>query len=269
MARGNDGNLLQHTVESALTARLVAGSNTRGLCFTCTHSMGPFEPIEPGAEDRKRRFKKWWQWALTEAPAGTDKTEPAVLRAYRSCRRVETDLYPNSAEIVSASVGRERLRGSLVECDQRKHQALAERWRKTGVRTICGSWRDQLDHLTAPENLDRPWLFTMDPMSFGDGRPDRLLSSDFQILLGPVKSWIVSKQPGVFCVFCYSMDAARVNAYCEAMRNFRKCLDVPDLHVAFARVGLGGIAHVGALVSLDKDLAEDACTDWNTVRDLT
>ena len=45
MARGNDGNLLQHTVEAEIIAALTAGMDPPSLYLVCTHSMAPFEPI--------------------------------------------------------------------------------------------------------------------------------------------------------------------------------------------------------------------------------
>jgi len=90
MARGNDGNLLQHTVESELAAALVAPDSARGIWLTCTHSMAPFEPMRPRDEeiaDRQKRFSYWWEKALRDDDGGALRKGPAVLGAYRRCRK--------------------------------------------------------------------------------------------------------------------------------------------------------------------------------------
>jgi len=45
MAKGNDGNLFQHTIEVEAAAFLLRES--AGLHFVTTHAMAPMEPFDP------------------------------------------------------------------------------------------------------------------------------------------------------------------------------------------------------------------------------
>jgi hypothetical protein len=45
MAKGNNGNLLQHAVETA-AAKYLVGEDGRELHFVATHAMRPFEAFE-------------------------------------------------------------------------------------------------------------------------------------------------------------------------------------------------------------------------------
>ncbi len=273
MARGNDGNLLQHTVESELAAALVAPDPARGLWLTCTHAMAPFEPIrhrDEEIDDRQNRFSYWWKMALRDENGGAPPSQPAVLGAYRRCRKEDPSQYPNSAEVVSALVGRERVAGVLIELDGAKHRALAKRWCGTNIKAVNASWRKSLAELGRPAGLDCPWLFTMDPMQFvaGNDNDDAMLHpGDFGRLLDPVRSFLISGQPGVFCVFCYSMWNHVAAAFKMAVEDFREKLVVPDLHVAFAEIRFGGISHVGAMLSRDQRLLDGARDRWISIRD--
>jgi len=269
MARGNDGNLLQHAVESELGFGLVAAASAGGLWLTCTHSMGPFEPLSrPPTEQpsQRHRFEHWWQRALLNEEAA----DPPLLHAYRHCRQIDRDRYPNSAEIISVLIGRDQLAGTLVELKEVNGRALADRWRETAVAIKPGSWREALADLTAPANLDRPWLFTMDPFTYVT-RPDAddgdLHAGDFQLLRNTVRSWLNSAQPGVFCAFCYAMPAGVRDEYQAAMQRFRDEMDIPHLALAFAEVKIADKSHVGALISQQAGLLEIACDRWAALRD--
>jgi len=273
VARGNDGNLLQHTVESELATALVTADSVRGLWLTCTHSMAPFEPMRPRDEeiaDRQQRFSHWWEMALRDESGDAVRKEPAVLGAYRRCRKENLSQYPNSAEIVSALIGRDRLAGVLIELDGAKAAELARRWDGTNIKTVNASWRSSLAELRAPAGLDRPWLFTMDPMQYvaKNEYDDAMLHpGDFGLLVDSVRSFLNSGQPGVFCVFCYSMWNHVAAAFKTEVEAFREKLAIADLRIAFAEIRFGGISHVGAMLSRDQRLLDAARDQWITVRD--
>jgi hypothetical protein len=44
MAKGNDGNYLQHSIEVALAWQLVSRASGNGLHIALTHGMAPYEP---------------------------------------------------------------------------------------------------------------------------------------------------------------------------------------------------------------------------------
>ena len=46
MAKGNDGNYLQHCIEVELASRLLDESAGKGLQVALTHGMAPFEQFE-------------------------------------------------------------------------------------------------------------------------------------------------------------------------------------------------------------------------------
>jgi len=172
--------------------------------------------------------------------------------------------------MVSALVGRERLAGALIELDGAKHRELARRWDGTNIKAINASWRSSLAELCAPADLDHPWLFTMDPMKYVAKNEDddaMLHPGDFGLLLGPVRSFLSSGQPGVFCVFCYSMWNHVAAALKTAVEAFREMLLVPDLQIAFAEIRFGGISHVGAMLSRDQRLLDGARDEWIAIRD--
>jgi hypothetical protein len=272
MARGNDGNLIQHTIESDLAAHLSASDSLNRLWLTCTHSMEPFAPIQHGRFERaarRRRFEYWWQCALLDDEAGPEPNPP-VLRAYRHCRQIDRDRYPNSAEIVSALIGRQQLAGTLVELKDVNYQALIERWNGTAVTIKPGSWRQELTDLAAPSELDRPWLFTMDPFTYSEELEHSngsLYPGDFHRLRAPVRSWLINEQPGVFCAFCYSLTLNRYGAYRRASQSFCNDLNIPNLHLGFVDVKSGSRTHLGVLISCDKQLVEGASARWQSVRD--
>ncbi len=52
MAKGNDGNYLQHSIEVEIAHLLVAISSSGGLHASLTHGMAPFESCDEAAETR-------------------------------------------------------------------------------------------------------------------------------------------------------------------------------------------------------------------------
>ena len=117
MAKGNDGNLLQHGIELAA----ISAINCRPVFLTCTHSMAPRERCEN--PNRDRRLRHW-----LNANAG----DPSVVLAYQQTN-ASLDSYPNSAELIASLVGNENLRGDLFEVCNDKIRALNARWNDHSV----------------------------------------------------------------------------------------------------------------------------------------
>lgn len=270
MARGNDGNLLQHTVEAKIATEL-AGQG-QGLYLVCTHAMAPFERLRPRNEEYVRgrmRFDWWWARAANEALLQAE--EPPVLVGYRNCRQQNHDLYPNTGQIISALLGRDHVNGVLVEYDQCTFDQLM-RWSLGGcLKPVRGSWRARLNDIQAP-SLDYPWLFTMDPMTFtqADLDDDKLHPADLDRLVAPVRSFLQSGQRGVFAAFCYSF---RMEADDAAYRgwtdDFARQIGIPNIELEFVDIGRKalGYSHVGSLISLDRDLLRRVVRHWEETRD--
>jgi hypothetical protein len=200
VARGNDGNLLQHGTEAELATRLAREGE---LHLVCTHGMAPFEPWEnPGRNDRIVR----WLNRITQ-PAAPE--EPVILRAYRLLN-TSAQRYPNTGEIVAALLSRSRLTGFISEVCQQKIGQLHQAWRGTDVVPLLGSWRQLIGTIRATVP-DRPWLFTMDPMSFFPDQgvnddDNRLYPLDFYASLRPLwETFFASNQPGAVSIFCFEL----------------------------------------------------------------
>lgn len=166
MAKGNDGNYLQHSVEVALATHLAGDRN--GLHIAFSHGMAPYEPsgdCSPGTAVALLRD------ALQTAREPVVGLEPSLVVAYRATA-ASPDHYPNSAELLRAVVGADRLSGAITEVDPSKYVALQEAWRGTAVVVVEASWRGEVEPggaLSAPVGLDVPWLFSMDPMTYSEG----------------------------------------------------------------------------------------------------
>ena len=105
MAKGNDGNLLQHCVEAEL-AIAIAGEGP--LHVVLTHGMAPFEKLNANSSSSTALFKKWWNYD------GTAEDLPQVIRAYQTSRKLDYR-YPNSAEILRVLLGPDRISGFLCQ----------------------------------------------------------------------------------------------------------------------------------------------------------
>lgn len=121
MAKGNDGNLLQHGIELAIVSAL----ESRPLSLTCTHTMAPREPCDDPKRDR--RLRHW---------LNVDAETPSVAKAYRDTN-ASLDSYPNTADLIASQVGDANLRGDLFEVCSTKIGALTERWADGSV-TVHG-----------------------------------------------------------------------------------------------------------------------------------
>ena len=133
MAKGNDGNYLQHCIEVEAAVRLAQMDAKGRLHIALTHGMAPFESFDMLFDNRKpsgTRYKliKNKLSASKKTPQGDD---PAVVKAYRKTMASES-CYPNSAELLKAMLGMENLSGGITEIDRKKHDTLSSVWLNTG-----------------------------------------------------------------------------------------------------------------------------------------
>ena len=222
MAKGNDGNYLQHCVEVEAAVRLMQACHDGRLHVALTHGMEPFERID----EPQRNSYRLLYGALCEAAGEPKCNEREIVKAYRASwnsQAYRPDIaklfnelksekhYPNSAELLRAVIGTNRLSGGITETVEGKYSALAEAWRGPGVVVRQSSWRDQLSPdgaLGCPKKLYTPWLFSMDPMRYsesGHEDDDKLHRSDLSLLKCGLRPYFNSGQPGIACLFVYGM----------------------------------------------------------------
>ncbi|MCY2924501.1 MAG: hypothetical protein NT031_03530 [Planctomycetota bacterium] len=205
MAKGNDGNYLQHSIESALVLVLTAKSEQGRLHVALTHGMAPFELC--GKSPQRRRLL---HEALRLAEKPAREKEPAVVNAYRATK-ASLQNFPNTGEIIAALVGRDSVCGGIAETKKTKCVKLKEVWEGFCVSLICDSWRKGIDPggiLASPAELTTPWLFSMDPRSFcesGYADDDRLYKADEERLVGVLRTYCSSGQPGIASIFDYAV----------------------------------------------------------------
>ena len=165
MAKGNDGNYLQHSIEVEIAAHLAQAGGEGRLHIALTHGMGPYEPFEQPLEEPipglARRLLKC-------ALAAPESDKSPIVAAYRETGACEKH-YPNSAELLRSVVGTDKLAGGITEVDCARHKKLADAWSGSCVVPVRSSWRRQVEPggiLTARDDLRTPWLFSMDPMTY-------------------------------------------------------------------------------------------------------
>lgn len=168
MAKGNNGNYLQHSLEVAVGLYLARTFGHGSLHVALTHGMKPFEPCDnsPPRGQVRGAFLR----ALEAAQEHETCNEPAVVSTYRATG-ASLKHYPNSAELLAAVVGRDRLSGGITECDPQKHTDLRRAWSGSGVRTANASWRKETSPQGVhwcPASLQVPWLFSADPMTYSE-----------------------------------------------------------------------------------------------------
>ena len=214
MAKGNDGNYLQHSIEVAAANRLVA-ENSAALHIALAHGMAPFEPFErklaePAPGLVRRRVKA----ALKLAAAPPRCDEPPIVTAYRKANASE-EHYPNSAELLRTLRVGERpcgLHGGISETCPDKHERLAAAWAGSSLRTAKTSWRQQVRSggvLACPERLQTPWLFSMNPTTYREDASssddDNLHKQDIMLLAEALPRYVESGQPGMAALFVYNV----------------------------------------------------------------
>lgn len=79
LAKGNDGNYLQHSVEVAIALQLVAGTSGRRLHIALAHGMAPYEACGALPNGQARRLL---QERLEAAQKPAALGEPSIVAAY-------------------------------------------------------------------------------------------------------------------------------------------------------------------------------------------
>ena len=212
---------MQHCVEVEAAVRLRQTCPDGRLHIALTHGMAPFEQIKESTA-----CKRLLHSALHKAAREPQRNEQEIVKAYRASwnsqayrPNIENLLhelkavkhYPNSAELLRTVIGTNRLSGGITEVCQTKHKELAKAWSDSRVKVAHSSWRNQLlldGALGCPENLDAPWLFSMDPMTYretGDSDDANLHRSDLELLAPALERYVDSGQHGIACFFVYRM----------------------------------------------------------------
>ena len=229
MAKGNDGNYLQHCIEVEAAVRLAKmDTKKKRLHIALTHGMAPFEPFEVSLNQPKPGLcRRLLRCKLKESKKPRQSDEPAVVDAYRKTK-VSEKCYPNSAELLRAVIGTDNLSGGITEIDSENHMQLANAWSCSNVKTVCSSWRKEIPEgiLACPNDLRTPWLFTMDPMTYSEGgdKHDNLNGSDIGILSCALSRYFSSGNPGVASLFVY-----KVGKNGDVQSHFRKFIqDLKD-----------------------------------------
>lgn len=207
MAKGNDGNYLQHSIEVALAVHLASLGPEGRLHIALTHGMAPFEP-----SDWQRSGQAWskLRTALEAAKGDVLADEPSVVAAYRSAG-ARFDHYPNTAELLRVTLGTEALSGGITECEEAKCSSLEDAWSDTRVQVRLSSWRSEVHGggaLACPSALGTPWLFSMDPMTYREeGYEDDayIYRADLDRLSDVLTDFVQSGQPGVAALFVYGV----------------------------------------------------------------
>ena len=222
MAKGNDGNYLQHCIEVEAAVRLAQMDSKGRLHIALTHGMAPFEGFnKPKPYQRRELLEN----ALDTSTSLPQSNEPEILSAYRKTKASRKQ-YPNSAELLRVVIGADKLSGGITEVDCEKHEKLVDAWVGSSVVSIQASWREQVGsggNLACPNDLQRPWLFSMDPMTYSEnGREDdeQLHRCDIDSLSNALSQYVRSGQPGIATLFVYS-----VGVQDDAQRKFWKFVD--------------------------------------------
>lgn len=220
MAKGNDGNYLQHCIEIEAAVRLAQSEVEGRLHVALSHGMEPFERLGTSTGNANNLL----YGALREAAGDPLRDEREIVKAYReswaskafhpTIEDLFTELsekkrFPNTAELLRAVIGMDRLSGGITETVATKHKELAEAWSNSGIVVAHSSWREQLGSdgaLGCPDGLNAPWMFSMDPMTYTeDGREDddKLHRSDLGRLASALERYVGSGQPGIASLFVY------------------------------------------------------------------
>ena len=254
MAKGNDGNYLQHCVEVEAAVLLAqTGPNPR-LHVALTHGMEPFEKFE----NLKSNVRKELLCnALVQAAGDPNCDEREIVKAYR-CSRASQLNYPNTAELLRRVIGTDGLSGGITEVCEAKCKKLSDAWTGTEIEVAHSSWRKQLPDgvLSCPDSLDGPWLFSMDPNSYtenGANNGENLHSSDLCLLACALERYVRSGQPGIASLFVYGVRKNERRKFWAFMDKLAERLDVPTY--SYWVPHLGGNRNLVGLLFSDKELA--------------
>ena len=213
MAKGNDGNYLQHCIEVEAATHLTQFDPKGRLHIALTHGMKPSEKLD---EPRGSAHRLLYD-ALLESEGQHQCNERLIVKAYRKTT-ASRESYPNTAKLLRAVIGTDKLSGGITEVASEKYKVLADAWSGSRVNIAYSSWRKQLGPdgvLACPDHLEIPWLFSMDPMTYKQDRckdDDRLYYSDIGRLVDTLGQYIGSEQPGIAALFVYNMGIQGCNA---------------------------------------------------------
>ncbi len=206
MAKGNDGNFFQHSLEVVLAVHL-ASIGVGKLHITLTHGMSPFEACQvPTPRQRRKSLNESLEFASLPPQPG----ESQLVSAYRLAKASLTN-YPNTGELLAAKLGRRNLTGGITEIDPIKSSQLCTLWNMTGVTVANKSWRSEMIVAgihSCPDKLSIPWLISMDPMTYSTGRfadNNKIYKEDQNQLVRSLQQFAASNQPGVFVLFVYAV----------------------------------------------------------------
>lgn len=275
MAKGNDGNLLQHSIECSAASWLVApfDAHLRHLNVTLTHGMAPYEPfVHPrlGAHNMLDA-------ALAAATQHAVEGEHPLIAAYRATA-ANSQHYPNSAELLAATVAGDlpnnhlHLSGRISDIDPGASAALQNRWHAAGVAVHQLSWRAMLE--LPGEEVDAPWLISLDPNTY---RPEpaqddhHFYPGDWPRLAATTALLAQNGHPGAVAVFCYSL-----RPYHPALPgsgNYEQFIaDGADFgdqnqlhHEHFELTANGGNRHVALLFSASEPLLQQVTEDFHNL----
>ena len=207
MAKGNDGNYLQHSIEVTAGLHVAAMRAGGRLHVASAHGMAPFEVCDLPPPGQARRL-------LLEALSASKQTprpgEPSIVTAYRATN-ASLEHYPNSVELLRSLIGDDKLSGTIIEIDSAKYSQLEISWAGSQVKPLCSSWRAEAPigrRLAAPEHLDAPWLFTMDPMTYreeGYSDDSHIYRADLSRIAEAISSFVKSGQPGAAAIFVFNI----------------------------------------------------------------
>lgn len=207
MAKGNNGNYLQHGVEVAVAVHLAARNPQRRLHVALAHGMAPFEPCGELPNGQARALL---HDALRAAQIPAVNGEPPIVAAYRATN-ASLEHYPNTSELLRAMIGQDRLSGGITEVDAGKHKQLEAVWSGSGITPVKSSWRNETTAggvLMCPVSLGTPWLFAADPMTYredGYTDDDKLYRADLSRVSAVLNSFVSSGQPGMAALFVYAV----------------------------------------------------------------
>ncbi len=120
MAKGNDGNYFQHSIELAIACRLMEMSPDGRLHIALTHGMTPYEPCD---DDQPRSQSGRLNDSLAAAAEPSVSGEAVRVKAYRATKASRV-CYPNSGELLAAILDWDRLSGAITETCPTKCQEL-------------------------------------------------------------------------------------------------------------------------------------------------
>lgn len=261
MAKGNNGNLLQHFVETELATTLTDGMLEKRFYAVFTHGMAPFEPCEPLAEGEPAELRSLLKVLPGFDASWAEESGFPVLKAYKRLQASETN-FPNSAEVVSSVLGDKAiLRGEICEQKPELAEELAKMWDVSTVNVRKGSWRDAVRHIAAPDGQDAPWIFSMDPYRFKtreflDIQDDGYLDQHDLITLKPILSGHFNTGVrGVAVIFSYQMEPGEALSFENSIHDLCKMLGEEvnfEVESTFLPTpSEGSCEHVAAMIAED------------------